>query len=237
MNNGNNLKQSLGLWAAWTSSFWIVRGGLAAMSLAGLLPSIIDMTRFEILRMFHVFVFAWREVLTSIGKLLQILPWLPELSFAFISTLLILFNIIMPIALGYARTYYYDYQHPDNGSAFLLGVSPLLRLIINLSFLGVWTLSLLAFFFSLMSGSAVCVQRFCLDSNSGTFIAAYLLPALAILSFFYALAWLPKMRSGAMAVIGFLIFSEVAYFLASPALSSSINNYVCEAGNIPEREC
>lgn len=207
------------------------------MSLAGLLPSLIDMTRFEVLRAFHVLLFAWREVLTQIGELARFLPLLPELSFAFVSTLLIFLNVIMPVAMGYARIYHHDYRHPESAPVVPLGISPLTRLIFNYASLSFYLLCLLAFFFSLMSENAVCIQDFCLDAKSGTLATTYILPALAFLSLIFALGALPRMKSGAMAVLGFIFFAEVAYFLASPTFSSSFKDYVCEISDVPEGDC
>ena len=77
-----------------------MRGALAAISLISLIPNFVDISRFETLRALHVVFWSWQHVLEDLGQVIGRLPLVPEISFLYMTVLIIYLNLYLPGAFA-----------------------------------------------------------------------------------------------------------------------------------------
>lgn len=65
---------------AWFDHFWFLRGVAAAWFISTAIPNLVDMDRYEALRVLHAAIVGWNRVAAGIGDLVGRLPLLPHLS-------------------------------------------------------------------------------------------------------------------------------------------------------------
>jgi hypothetical protein len=111
---GENLK-------AWARGFWFGRGVVAAMSLVAFIPTIVDLSRWELLRAFHAIVFGWNKLCYLVGSLIGHLPFLPQLSATAVSTIAFTGAFIIPI---FCSLWIMVFETKDRGTKYyLMGLS------------------------------------------------------------------------------------------------------------------
>lgn len=76
--------------------FWWLRGLVAALTLTTLVPTFMDLDRFEFLRAVHAAILGWNAVMSWAGKMIGKLPFIPELSIAAMHTIAIMVSAVVP---------------------------------------------------------------------------------------------------------------------------------------------
>mgnify|MGYP001286133711 CR=1 FL=1 len=213
----------------WTSiwrRFWFLRGVVAAITIAALVPELTDLSRYEWLRAFHAFVVGWNLVASHIGKLLDWIPLLPELSAAEVNALLLLaaFGIPSSIAM-YRRITEYRGERGHPFRAFLISVAYLFAPSFVYLFLAIPEHPIVTF----MQREAIYLVGFLPESwvsREITMLSPLLVfGVISVAGFVVALFRLPGLARGFVYVISFLLILELLYWANTPFLTEIVSGF------------
>lgn len=87
-------------WKRWLGTFWFLRGVLAAITIANLVPSFLPISRWELLRAFHALFVGWNEVAAYLGTLIGTLPLIPRVPAGILNALLFASSVGIPAGMG-----------------------------------------------------------------------------------------------------------------------------------------
>lgn len=201
-------------WKAWIRRFWWLRGVTTALALTALVPTFIDLSRYEFLRAFHAVIVGWNLVTEKLGEIIGEIPFIPQISGEVVSTLIFIISIGLPIFIAVMKDLIIDYYVDKYGIYYIL------RLII-------------------VSGAPFVITL----SYYGTLVGFYdtpeifILLAALLLSLLMTILALPGYGKGLLFVASFIIAMEVLYVLKTPLLAEQISQFVCEALEAPPENC
>lgn len=217
---------------------------IAAMSLTSLVPNVVDLSRFQFLRAFHLIILRWEELMTLIGNFIGRLPIIPELSANMMNYILFVFSVGLPASFGLWRWAKFDIaaqealeilRNTENfGQRFRWWVKlfPLILLTAFLPFVFIGLgLGTVLFFGTLMNDLETGLERF---QNNPLAVLLNLSPlALAI----YMLTYVPQFGRAAFIVASFIAAFELLYLANTPFLSDWIDRRYCEISDTDNAEC
>ncbi|WP_419911974.1 hypothetical protein [Hoeflea sp.] len=219
----------------WLETFWWTRGIFAAISVAALLPSIVDLSRYEFLRAFHASLIAWNDIASYVGHLIGKIPYIPAVSPYLINLCIFVATICVPTAVGAAHLTANSAIKQLNKNQSKLG--NLEYGILHYSWIALSVVVFFTFIFmgtglyyGVISGEIFEIKN--VDDTTTTI--GFLI--LFILSFYFGARLLPGFVRGVVTVIVFLISLEVLYWLQTPYLTGAINNFACERVAHPDDE-
>lgn len=185
-------------WKPWLKRLWFVRGILAAVALANLVPTFLDLTRFEFLTAFHALLVGWGHVAQWVGEVLSVIPLMPELSAAAINTIILIGSLVIPGALSVA---FRLWPFPTRLLVGLLGAGTYLLVLASLVIAGAF--DPLTFWY-MLPVTAIFVALFAVPATAGWRHTTIIVAQVAVL--ITAIWW-------ACIVIGAL-FQDVELFTA-----------------------
>ncbi|MEL6171772.1 MAG: hypothetical protein AAFR02_07130, partial [Pseudomonadota bacterium] len=88
------------LWGGWVSKYWWLRGIVLAFTLSAIVPTFVNLSKYEFLRAFHAVIISWNDALDYIGSVVGALVLFPDLDASAINAFLFSFGIGSPL-FGY----------------------------------------------------------------------------------------------------------------------------------------
>ena len=234
--------------ARWVSGFWIARGIILTFSLLSTAPAFIDLSQFEFFRAAHVLLWSWREFIEFLARIASWLPWVPDISPAFIATLIFVLNLWMPTFFVANRFWHkmLSSRLRHSGKRLKFRSQFLIQTFMGLLLFAVIVGSAGSFYDIYLGGDGnghVAFPDLPSSDNIRTLhdghglngpisIGLVILFCLGVIMRHY-----PSLRIGILFASGTIICVELFYFLGSPWLSDDINNFICKIGEIPPERC
>lgn len=103
MDLEKDLNRAKTFWVKHLSKFWFIRGFLAALTITSLLPSVIDLSRYELLKAFHAVIVGWDLICEKLGGLIGFIPFVPNIHPDLINGAIFVSLIVLPGMLAFVR--------------------------------------------------------------------------------------------------------------------------------------
>jgi len=201
-------------WKAWIRRFWWLRGVTAALALTALVPTYIDLSRYEFLRAFHAVIVGWNLVAEKLGEIIGEIPFIPQISGETASTLIFFMSIGLPIFIVLMK---------ESTTSYPFSIYPFRYIF-----------SVFSFFLYIIAFSVAYYVLIAIDITIGWIIANSIL---FLGTFLFTILKLPGYGKGLLFIASFIIAMEILYLLKTPWLAEQISQFVCEALEAPPENC
>ena len=92
------------IWKSWIQRFWWLRGVAGAMTVAALVPSFVDLSRYEFLRAFHAIIVGWDLVAAELGRLIGRVPFFPNIDSDAVNTIVFVLAFVFPVSIALIKS-------------------------------------------------------------------------------------------------------------------------------------
>ncbi|MEX3008349.1 hypothetical protein [Hoeflea sp. TYP-13] len=236
----------------WLKGFWWTRGVFAAISLVALLPKIVNLSRYEILRAIHAAILAWDVLASKIGEAVGELFLIPPIPSTIVNFVIFMTTIGLPVVFGSYKfagqlleLYSFIVQksrHPAFGGADIIArvfinalTNPTIKQILTI----VGAVNV-CFLMALLYYYAITFRDLDPRFRSGFDFYWNVTVSLLVcsISFYYGVRRVPGFARGLVTVATFLLCLEVLYLLQTPYLTNAINSFACEwAAHPDDKDC
>ncbi|MDD9726539.1 hypothetical protein PVV74_13800 [Roseovarius sp. SK2] len=87
-------------WWKFFWGFWWLRGALCTLFILGLLLTFVPNSVDPLLNFIHHFIFGWNRLMGGLGRLIGLLPFVPELSAVFVNTIALAISLVIPATIS-----------------------------------------------------------------------------------------------------------------------------------------
>lgn len=223
----------------WARRFWWLRGALGAMALTSIVPNFMDLGRYEFLRAIHAIVFGWDFAAEAIGRLIGLIPFVPEFSTAAVNLIIYYSTVSIPsiVASSKLRSIPADFDYKKNRGIlykfFKFVKKYNLGYLINSNYL-------FSFFILLAPLYVFFPEIIMPNTHPNSFlITTYLVLLIVntVVLIGISILKLPGFGKGIVFVLTFFICVEALYLLEAPFIADQINHFACEAMEVPPDDC
>ena len=224
-------------WKAWVERFWWLRGAAAAMSVIAIVPSFLDLSRYEFLRMFHALIVGWNRVMEVVGLWIGKIPFMPTIPGSVMNTGVFFSSLIAPLI--YARFVRqrkiislikeYNSKHGETRN-FRREAR-----VSDVAFI-FFVIAVTGFYWMLISGNYPRIESRWIQIVSALLVFnAVVFAFLFVTSAFVVAEELKGFARGIVYLISFFVVMEVMYLLN--LFGGSLNSFACQILEIPESKC